>query len=187
MDKNRLRWSTGWLKAVCAIYMLCAIALHAQTLTTLVTFAGASGSNPQGSLVQGTDGNFYGTTVEGGNTSCDPPNGCGTVFKVTPSGVLTILYSFCAQTNCADGSSPYGGLVLGTDGNFYGATPNGGAHNGGTIFRITLLGKLITLYSFCSEANCSDGEAAPSALIEASDGDFYRDRVWRSAWCWNDL
>ena len=66
-------------------------------------------------LVQGTDGNLYGTSPYGG------ANGFGNVLKVTPSGSVTVLYDFCAQTNCADGGFP-GSLVLGTDGNLYGTT-----------------------------------------------------------------
>jgi uncharacterized repeat protein (TIGR03803 family) len=70
------------------------------------------------SLVQGTDGNFYGATWGGGG----PGNG-GTLFKITPTGMLTTLYSFCVENYpfCSDGESPIG-LVLGTDGNFYGMT-----------------------------------------------------------------
>jgi uncharacterized repeat protein (TIGR03803 family) len=63
----------------------------------------------------GSDENLlYGTTYQGGI------NGPGTVFKVNLQGVMTTLYNFCTQTNCADGASPFAGLVLGPDGNFYG-------------------------------------------------------------------
>ena len=71
--------------------------------------------NPYAGLVQGTDGNFYGTTSEGG------ANGYGTVFKITPSGTLTTLHSF----DVTDGAYPYAGLVQATDGNFYGTTSRG--------------------------------------------------------------
>ncbi len=172
-SKKTFRKTLSRLAAICAVCVVWTLSLRAQTLTNLVTFPGGSGSDPQGSIAQGTDGSFYGTTVEGGNSSCNPPNGCGTVFKVTQSGVLTILYSFCSKANCADGSNPYGGLVLGTDGDFYGVTPNGGPHGGGTIFRITPQGKLTTLYSFCAETNCADGDSAISPPVEASDGSFY--------------
>jgi uncharacterized repeat protein (TIGR03803 family) len=74
-----------------------AIALPAQTFTSLFAFSGRNGANPYGGLVQGTDGNFDGTTAFGGS---------GTVFKITPSGTLTTLYSFCSQTNCTDGGTP---------------------------------------------------------------------------------
>ncbi len=90
-------------------------------LTTLYTFAGPDGANPYGGLVQGSDGNFYGTTYGGGCQS----DGCGTVFKITPSGALTTLYSFCSQSSCADGGVPNAGLVQAADGNFYGTTTAG--------------------------------------------------------------
>jgi uncharacterized repeat protein (TIGR03803 family) len=90
-------------------------------LTTLHSFAGGDGVSPVAGLVQATDGKFYGTTGAGG------VNGYGTVFKITPSGTLTTLYSFCAETNCTDGTSPWGGLIQATDGNFYGTTQEGGA------------------------------------------------------------
>jgi uncharacterized repeat protein (TIGR03803 family) len=88
-------------KTACAVALLgvaTAIASPAQTFTTLVNFNYTNGANPYFmSLVQGTDGNLYGTTEGGG------ANGSGTVFKVTASGTLTTLYSFCAKTNCTDG------------------------------------------------------------------------------------
>jgi uncharacterized repeat protein (TIGR03803 family) len=112
-------------KTACAVALLgvaTAIASPAQTFTTLVNFNYTNGANPYFmSLVQGTDGNLYGTTEGGG------ANGEGTVFKVTPTGTLTTLYSFCAKTNCTDGSVPFGGLVLGTDGNFYGRRRQAGS------------------------------------------------------------
>ena len=109
-----------------------------------------------GGLVQGTDGNFYGTTGDGG------PNVEGTVFKITPSGTLTTLYTFCSQSGCTDGKFPGAGLVQGTDGNFYGTATNGGFNNCyigcGTIFKITPSGTLTTLYSFCPlGGDCADG------------------------------
>ena len=119
--------------------------------------------------MQATDGNFYGTTYEGGAVDY------GTVFKITPAGTLTTLYSFCSKTNCADGYIPYATLVQATDGNFYGTTTQGdGAYgNGGTVFKITPSGALTTLYSFCAQAGCTDGTVPQSALVQASDGNFY--------------
>jgi uncharacterized repeat protein (TIGR03803 family) len=137
-------------------------------VTTLYTFCSksgcADGANPAAALVQGTDGNFYGTTRAGGN--CIPP-GCGTVFKVTPNGTLTTLYSFCPQTGCADGAYPAAALVQASDGNFYGTT-------GGTIFKITPSGALTTLYTFCLQSGCPDGSGPDAAaLVQAPDGNFY--------------
>jgi uncharacterized repeat protein (TIGR03803 family) len=174
----------GW-KVGCVMLLTliaAAISAHAQTFTTIARF-NVIDRGPSNSLVQGPDGNFYGTTAEGG-AYCDPPNSlaCGTVFKITPSGTLTTLYSFCAQiTYCPDGGYPVAGLVLGSDGNFYGTTPAGGTDNEGicgtmrcgTIFKITPDGVLATLYSFCSQTNCSDGAVPMAGLIEGSDGNFY--------------
>jgi len=87
--------------------------------------------------------------------------------------VFTTLYSFCTQTNCADGSKPVAGLVQGSDGNLYGTTYTGGANGSGTAFRLTAKGKLTTLYSFCSQSNCADGAEPDAPLIQATDGSLY--------------
>jgi uncharacterized repeat protein (TIGR03803 family) len=141
-------------------------------LTTLYQFCSqpncSDGEIPYAALAEGRDGNFYGTTNAGG------ANGKGTIFEVTPQGDLTTLYSFCSQANCADGGSPLlNGLVLGRDGNFYGTTPVGGTHGLGTVFEITPQGQLTTLYSFCSQANCTDGATPYGALVEGRNGNFY--------------
>jgi len=91
-------------------------------LTTLHRFDGNDGGNPSGVLIEAANGTFYGTTHEGGSSSnCKNVAGCGTIFKITPAGTLTTLYSFCAQANCTDDAFP-GWLVLATNGNFYGTT-----------------------------------------------------------------
>lgn len=72
----------------------------------------------------------------------------GTVFKITPSGTMATLHTFCSETGCRDGEWPSVGLVQGTDGRLYGATGAGGTNSGGTVFRIRLTGNLTTLYSF---------------------------------------
>ncbi len=146
------------------------------TLTTLHSFVGTDGADTQSGLVQGTDGNFYGTTNLGGATGeplCRIGAGCGTVFKITPSGTFTSLYSFCSESGCPDGGAPYAGLIQGTDGNFYGTTESSGANADGTIFKITPAGTLTTLYSFCSQAGCADGSEPYAGLIQASDGNLY--------------
>jgi len=105
-------------------------------LTSLYSFSGTNdGANPDAGLVQGSDGNFYGTTATGGNTNLNSGFGYGTVFKVTTNGTLTGLHSF-GGTN--DGNAPYAGLVQGSDGNFYGTTGGGGTNNAGTVFRLTI-------------------------------------------------
>jgi uncharacterized repeat protein (TIGR03803 family) len=101
----------------------------------------ADGYNPQNALVQGTDGNFYGTTPAGGTAGADfCVAHCGTAFQLTPSGTLATLYDFCSLANCADGLQPYYGLLQGTDGNFYGATYGGGSSDSccGTIYSISM-------------------------------------------------
>ena len=161
--------SLGW-RTACAVFLfsaIMAIVSSAQTFTTLADFNVSNGAFPSGSLVQGTDGNFYGTTLSGG------ANGDGTVFKITSSGTLTTLYSFCSQTNCSDGTSPFAGLVQGSDGNFYGTTSGGGAKSYGTVFKMTSTGALTTLYSFCSQSGCSDGSFPEAGLVQGSDGNFY--------------
>ena len=160
-------------------------------LTTLYNFCSqpncTDGANPEGGLILGSDGNFYGTTSDGGANSpsaCDGLYyyGCGTVFKITPKGVLTTLYSFCGQANCADGYSPYAALVQSTDGSFYGTTYDGGTGNEcqsgtffgcGTVFKISPAGNLTTLYSFCIQANCPDGNNPSAGLVQGTDGNFY--------------
>jgi uncharacterized repeat protein (TIGR03803 family) len=144
-------------------------------LSTIYTFSGGSdGSHPGSSLVQGTDGNFYSTTQEGGTHAAGGDG--GTVFSITPSGKLTTLYSFCTSSQCPDGSNPYGGLVQGPDGNFYGSTAygggtHGGVSGGGTIFKITPTGTLTTLIDgfFCVQLGCSPQDT----LTLGSDGNFY--------------
>jgi uncharacterized repeat protein (TIGR03803 family) len=163
----RLLLETNWGKSACALLFLfvtTAIALPAQTFTNLVSFNGTNGAGPYFmSLVQGTDGNLYGTTEAEG------PNGGGTVFKVTPAGTMTVLHSF----DSTDGANPYPGLVLGTNGNFYGTTNEEGANNAGTVFTITSGGTLTTLYNFCSQANCTDGAHPYAGLVQGTNGTFY--------------
>jgi uncharacterized repeat protein (TIGR03803 family) len=134
------------------------------------------GDQPYAGLALGADGNFYGTTYTGGanqNSYCF--TGCGTIFKITPGGTFTIIYDFCSKPNCTDGTVPYSGLLQGRDGNFYGTTYGGGANNFGTVFSITPGGALTTLYSFCSQTNCADGDHPTGGLVQAVsiDGNFY--------------
>jgi uncharacterized repeat protein (TIGR03803 family) len=140
-------------------------------LTTLYTFCAQTnctdGANPDAGVVQGNDGNFYGTSSDGG------AYGLGTVFKITPSGTLTTLYSFCSQTNCPDGAHPSVGLVQARDGNFYGTTGSAGPHNFGTVFKITPAGAFTTVRGFCAQRNCLDGGNPDAALIQGSDGNLY--------------
>lgn len=164
MRKFRLAHLTTLVLTFCT---MAGVNSSAQTYQLLATFDGTNGAQPQYAfLTQGLDGNIYGTTSSGGT------NSKGTVFRVTPEGTLTTLYNFCGQAKCTDGSEPEWGLVLATNGNFYGTTYYGGAYNEGTVFEITSAGELTTLYSFCAQARCPDG-AFPNALIQGSDGNLY--------------
>jgi uncharacterized repeat protein (TIGR03803 family) len=136
------------------------------------------GAQPMSALIQGTNGNFYGTTYGGG------ANGnYGTIFEMTPTGKLTTLYSFCPdQSDCTDGEQPTAGLVQATDGNFYGTTQHGGICldnpcdpflDGGVVFKITPAGEYSVLYSFCSQPNCADGATPSTSLIQGTDGNLY--------------
>jgi uncharacterized repeat protein (TIGR03803 family) len=134
------------------------------SLTNLHSFTGGSdGANPYAMLVQGTDGNFYGTTYSGGTNDCQ----CGTVFRISPSGSLTTLWSF---TNGLDGANSYGRLAQGGDGNFYGTTSGGGPTGYGTVFRISPTGNLTNLWAF---TGCFDGASPYAGLVQGSDGNFY--------------
>ena len=110
--------------SVFALWAIAALALPAQTFTTLFSFDGTNGYDPIAALVQGTSGDLYGTTSLGGSTAC--VEGCGAVFKITPGGALAWLYRFCSQSGCTDGSFPVGRLVQATNGDFYGTTQKGG-------------------------------------------------------------
>src|SRR6185295_15263019 len=136
-------------------------------LTTLVRFNGNNGAAPwNGLLIQGSDGIFFGTTANGGNTNTYPW-GYGTVFKVTPSGQLTTLHAF----DYPGGDIPYGGLIEGVDGNFYGMTSGGGQLGGGTVFKLTPDGKHTQLASFSYLG--TNGLTPFSALLQGRDGSFY--------------
>ena len=175
-------------KIACILFLFCAataIASPAQFFSTVYSFQGppGDGANPEAGVVHASDGNFYGTTFGGGanptGNYCLSTNGCGAVFKMTPSGTVTLLYSFCSQPNCSDGANPQSGLVQASDGNFYGTTEVGGTGTGcfygtcGTVFKITPQGTLTTLYSFCSQSDCTDGADPSDALVQGSDGDLY--------------
>jgi uncharacterized repeat protein (TIGR03803 family) len=137
---------------------------------TTYSFDGTNGDLPQGALVQAANGDLYGTTNGGG------AGGEGTIFKITPSGTLTTLYTFCSLAGCTDGDDPYAGVIQAANGDFYGTTAFGGANNGGTVFKITQGGKLTTLYSFCAvvvDDVCTDGQFPDAGLIQATNGDFY--------------
>ncbi|HSS44360.1 MAG TPA: choice-of-anchor tandem repeat GloVer-containing protein, partial [Thermoanaerobaculia bacterium] len=142
--------------AVC----LFATAAKAQTYNVLVFFNSA-GLSPEARLIQGTDGNLYGTIPY------SRANGYGTIFKIDINGTtLTTLHSFAYS----DGAYPWGGLIQGSDGKLYGTTLQGGASGKGTIFKIDTNGStLTTLHSF----DGSDGAAPNAGVFQGADGNLY--------------
>ena len=134
-----------------------AIPTPAQVFTTIASFTSMNGANI--ALVQGRDGNFYGTQ----------PNYPGSVFRVTPTGDITELHEFDIS-----GYSPLAGLVLATDGRFYGTTSNSATH-GSAIFSIASDGAFTTLYHFCPKKYpfCPNGVSPVAALLQADSGQFY--------------
>jgi len=180
--------------AVVALALAPHLPIQAQPFQELYAFVGIStnGSNPEGALVQGRDGNFYGTTSNGGQpTTNDPAGGYGTVFQITPDGVLTTLAWFNGTNN---GANPFGSMIQATDGNFYGTSEYG-------IFRVTPSGVLTgrgggivgdpiqgsdgylyyadgdTVYRSPLNGGAGMQWSAPGApsggLIQASDGNYY--------------
>ena len=212
-----------WLAALLAALVATAVTAKAQTYTVLYTFTGgADGASPESGVVldaegnlysatnfgglfggvcshagcgtlfaltpEGTenvlysfsyyrvynyhvaapsrdfDGNFFGATYNGGNSS-SCRHGCGTVYKLTPDGVMTALYKF---NGYPDGAHPVGGVIRDTQGNLYGATHTGGAYKMGTVFKISSDGVETIL---CSFRGAVHGPAA--GLIRDAQGNFY--------------
>ncbi len=140
------------------------------TETVLYSFpTTGDGRVPAGNLILGSDGNFYGITVFGGLSGGGGALGDGTVFKITPSGMEAVVYSF--GSSASDGVNPQAGLILGSDGNFYGTASVGGTNGDGTVFKVTPSGTETVLYSFGSSA--TDGQVPFAPLIQGSDGNFY--------------
>src|ERR1700730_4119885 len=158
MKSSKSLCTLGLALACAAITFSLAVCARAQDVTFLAQ-AGAT------SLIQATDGNFYGTGRGGIHDQ-------GQVFRMTPDGKLTTIYSFCSQPNCADGADPFSAPILGNDGNLYGVIAVGGKNGAGTFYRLTLDGQFTKLYRFCSSPGCTDG-VFPTGVIQASDGNFY--------------
>ena len=136
---------------------LFAASAAAQTLDVVHRFQQDGGA--YGRLIQGTDGNFYGTTSWGGLS------GVGTIFRMDSSGVVTTIHSF----GYAEGTSPKAALLQGADGSFYGTTSGGGTGNEGTVFKMDATGNVTTLHNF----DFQDGAAPSAPLIQTADGSFY--------------
>ncbi len=136
------------------------------TILHTFCFACLDGSGPNG-IILASDGNFYGTTNYGGTA------GVGTIFKITPAGKYTQLYSFCSQTNCADGSYSVFPPVQGKDGNFYGTASAGGTLGAGVFYQLTSAGAYKVIHNFCS-TSCPKGEYAWAYTItQGANGNFY--------------
>src|SRR5262249_13682192 len=136
-------------------------------LTTLYSFNGANtGTTPYAAPVQGSDGNFYGTTFFGGSYNY------GTAYKLTPDGVLTTLYTFWrGDTDYPnDGYCP-SEIIQGTDGNLYGLTEDGGTRGEGVAFKISTSGVYTDLHSFTHAVD--NGDFPFGALVQGADGDYY--------------
>jgi uncharacterized repeat protein (TIGR03803 family) len=136
----------------------------AAKINTLAFFSGLNGSSPLAGLLSGNDGNLYGATSQGGING-PPFAGYGTVFKLTPSGTLTTLFSF----NNANGAKPVGGLIQVGEGNLFGTTSLGGAANLGVLYRITTNGSFVVLVSFSG----TNGSNPSGRLLAGSDGFLY--------------
>jgi uncharacterized repeat protein (TIGR03803 family) len=142
-----------------------AVSLPAQTFTSLHNFDIRHGAYPWAPLIQGIDGNFYGTTQIGGAFTFTCSGGCGTIFKITPTGTLTTVHNF----DGIHGSGADGGLAQDIHGNFYGVTNGGGTSGLGTIFKMTPRGQFTTLYNFAGFT----GYGPQGGLVLAADGNFY--------------
>ena len=136
----------------------------------------ADGQGPSGLIRR--DGNLYGETAGGGT------HGGGTVFELSRTGKVRVLYSFCSAAFCADGREPSGALLSDAAGNLYGMTVSGGAHQGtlgGTVFQVTADGSEQVLYSFCAAAKCADGGGPTGGLIVDQAGNLYGTTVFGGA------
>jgi uncharacterized repeat protein (TIGR03803 family) len=147
----------------------------AGNLTVLCTFGGSDGAYPDSVLLIDADGNLYGETGEGGNSECGG-SGCGVVFKLSPNGQETVLYTFCSLSNCVDGAGPGGGVVRDSEGNLYGTTIFGGTYSDcnqdtcGTVFKLDAGGSETVLHNFTGKA---DGAFPEAGLAMDLSGNLY--------------
>lgn len=141
------------------------------------------GYRPNAGVVEDSEGNLYGITPVGGSA------GYGTIFKLSQSGSETVLHSFCTLSGCPDGELPQGSLVLGSDGNLYGATSYGGSNGSGVVFRLAPDGSNYSVqYNFCGGGgNCTDGANPGAGLIADSQGNLYGTTVHGGANNWGTV
>jgi uncharacterized repeat protein (TIGR03803 family) len=167
-------WKIAW--AAFLIFLTISTGARGQSFTDLLNFDGRDGAEPYlGPLIQGADGAFYGTTEIGGNALACAKVGCGTLFRITATDEFERLS--LPSTN----TLPESGLILATDGSFYGTTEYGGTGSCdntefpgcGTIIKVSPTGKLTTIYQFCSQTRCPDGASPFAPLMEGADGSLY--------------
>jgi uncharacterized repeat protein (TIGR03803 family) len=163
LRRKPARFISFVLTLVAVLLLVTNAPLLAQSLTVLHIFSGKDGQSPNDNLFRDSASNLYGTTAYGGKY------GFGTLFKLDKSGHFTVLYSFAGSPS--DGAYPNGGLVRDKAGNFYGTTSQGGATNGGSVFKFDTTGKETVLYSFI--ANSSDGMWPYAELIRDATGNLY--------------
>src|SRR5258708_1208299 len=171
MKNSKSQLTLALALACAAITFSLAVGAQAQTFSKFAIFDGTNGSAPN-AVVQATDGNLYATT-----RGAEPPVEFGNVVRVSPTGEVTSVYTFCQKPHCADGAWPATPPILGSDGNLYGVTSAGGSKlNGGfgwgTVYKMTLTGQITTLHIFCPTDPCSDG-SNPVGIMQASDGTLY--------------
>ena len=152
---------------------------QAATITRVYGFTTGTGYAPNAPLIQASDGNFYGTTSTGGDDGAGCGGACvGTVFKLTPQGQLTVLYTFAygsAAAPYANGRTPLGGLVEGPDGYLYGTTNQGGVpfSSYGVIYKISKTGQFQKIHDFCPSSPCPDAANPEGSLVFGRDGKLY--------------
>ncbi len=148
------------------------------TETVLHSFAAShtDGHYPYAGLLMDTTGNLYGTAQSGG------AKGLGTVFKLSPNGTETLLYSFCVLAACADGYHPRAGLIMDTKGNLYGTTFDGGAYDAGAVFELSPSGTETVLHSFCQQTGCPDGYYPQAGLVMDTNGNLYGTTLYNGAY-----
>jgi len=148
--------------------------------SVLYKFCSASnctdGDDPNGQMIQGSDGNFYGATLFGGTSKC-PACGNGSLFRLSPTGQLTILHTFCSLPNCTDGNDFSSVPVQASDGNFYGSTDMDGAYGGGTLFQYKPSGEFTVIDSLCGGSfyQCTGVIDWPySRMVEGAPGTIFQ-------------
>jgi uncharacterized repeat protein (TIGR03803 family) len=145
-------------------------ATQAQTYQTIFSFDGNDGAYSSAGFVHDAEGNLYSTTQAGGLYNFGLG---GTVYKLDQQLRQTVLYSFCAATNCTDGGVPLGGVTLDSAGNLYGATSSGGAYGYGAVFELNAAGVESVLYSFQGLASADGASPGYGNVVVDSAGNLY--------------